>query len=155
MFRKFIWLEWKAFFRASSLQSNIVIKILTILVALYFTLAFLAMGVGAYYIIADTKQDPLLVVNKYLIYYVLADLVMRGMLQKLPIINIRPLLTLPIKRGTVIHFAMGKTFVSFFTIMHAFFFLPFSIVLIKNGYSPLNVLFWFVSMWAFIYCNNL
>jgi hypothetical protein len=155
MFKKFLWLEWKAFFRSSSFAGNMVIKILLILAALYFSVCFLALGILAYYGLEDSGMgDPLVVVSKYMIYYVLVDLMMRVMMQKMPIINIKPLLNLPIKRGTVVNFALGKTLVSFFNIIHVFFFVPFTVVLLKEGYGP-QALLWLLGMWAIFYCNNM
>lgn len=148
-------LEWKAFIRSSSFTGNMIMKVFMILAAIYFSLVFLAMGVGAYYLIDEMGQDPLVIVSKYMIYYMLADIVMRLFLQKIPVINIRPLLNLPVKRGTIVNFAIGKTMLSFFNFMHAFFLVPFSIVLIKEGYDPLHVVFWHTGMMALIYCNNL
>jgi len=44
--------------------------------------------------------------------------------------------------------------VSFFNWSHAFFFLPFSIVLISKDYPAMEVLFWHLGMAALIYANN-
>lgn len=155
MFKKFIWLEWKAFFRSSALATNIALKIFMGLGALYFIGIFLMLGFFSFDIIQDTMhKDPMVVVSKFAIYYLVGDLLLRYFFQKIPVINIRPLLTLPIKRGTIVNFALGKTAISFFNIMHAFFFVPFSIVLILKGYEPLNVVLWHISMMALIYCNN-
>lgn len=156
MFKKFISLEWKAFFRASSFTGNVVMKVFMIIGAIYFSLIFLALGFGSYYMIEENGTgDPLVLVSKYMLYYMVGDLVMRLFLQKIPVINIRPLLTLPIKRGIIVNFAIGKTMVSFFNFVHAFFFVPFSVILIKEGYDPLNVILWHISMVALIYSNNL
>lgn len=156
MFKKFISLEWKAFFRASSFAGNMVLKVFMILGAIYFSLVFLALGFGSYYMIKESgTQDPLVLVSKYMLYYMVADLIIRLFLQKIPVINIRPLLTLPIKRSTIVNFALGKTMVSFFNLVHAFFFVPFSIILIIEEYDPVNVVLWHLSMIAFIYGNNL
>lgn len=124
--------------------------------AIYFSIIFLALGFGAFSLIEEGGLgDPLVVVSKFMIYYTLADLMIRLFLQKIPIINIRPLLTLPIKRSTIVNFAMGKTIVSFFNFVHAFFFVPFSIVLIIKGYNPMQVVFWHLGMMALVYSNNL
>ena len=156
MFRKFIWLEWKAFFRASSFAGNVVMKIFMVIAAIYFSALFLAGGVLAFYgIKKQTGLDPLIFVSKFMIYYTLADLLMRLFFQKIPIINIRPLITLPIKRSTIINFAIGKTMMSFFNFIHALFFIPFCVILIKEGYNPVNVIFWLLGIWALTYCNNL
>lgn len=155
MFKKFIRLEWKSFTRASSFATNLAIKIFMIIGALYFGAMFLALGVGSFYMIKEgLNQDPLVVISKFAIYYVAIDLMIRFFLQKVPVINIRPLLTLPIKRGIIVNFALGKTVISFFNIIHAFFFVPFSIVLIVEGYDPVNVVLWHIGMMALFYANN-
>ena len=156
MFRKFIWLEWKAFLRASSFAGNVVMKIFMIIAAVYFSIMFLAGGVLAYYgIKKETGQDPLVLVSRFMIYYTFADLLIRLFFQKIPIINIRPLITLPVKRSTIINFAIGKTIVSFFNFIHALFFVPFCVILIKEGYNPVGVVLWLLGIWAITYCNNL
>lgn len=156
MFKKFLWLEWKAFTRASAFGTNLAIKIILGIVAFIYSVMFLFAGIGAYYgIKEEMHQDPLVVVSKYLIYYFLADMVIKGLLQKIPVINIRPLLAMPIKRKTIVNFAIGKTLVSFFNIIHVFTFVPFSVVLLIEGYNPLSVILWWLGMWLLTYCNNL
>ncbi len=155
MFKHFIKLQWKSFFRASSFKTEIWFKILMIFGALYFIAVFLALGIGSYFLIEDADLgDPLRVVNKYMVYYLAMDLVMRYMLQKMPITNIKPLLYLPFKKSQVVNYSLGKTIVSFFNWAHAFFFIPFSIVLLIKGYSPVCVIGWHLGMMALFYCNN-
>jgi len=155
MFRKFLKLEWKSFFRASSFQANVVLKIFMILGAIYFSIIFIGAGVGFYYIVKEEfKRDPLTLLNNIMIYYLVADLLIRLLLQKIPVMNIRPLLVLPIKRSTIVNFALGKTAVSFFNIIHAFFLIPFTIVLIIETGNPLNALLWHISICALLYFNN-
>tara|TARA_R110002020_G_scaffold122487_7_gene278013 strand:- start:24020 stop:25408 length:1389 start_codon:yes stop_codon:yes gene_type:complete len=123
--------------------------------ALYFMAIFLSMGVGVFYLIEKSAWgDPLLIVNTFMIYYLAADLVIRYMLQKMPVTNIKPLLYLPFKKSQVVRYSLGKSAVSFFNWSHAFFFVPFSIVLLFEGYSFLGVISWHIAMMALIYCNN-
>lgn len=154
MFKKFIYLEWKAFTRSASFASNLALKILMAFVAIYFILIFLALGFGAFYILNKMNLEPLVTVNKFLIYYFLFDLIVRLLLQKIPVMNIRPLLIFPIKKSTIVHFSLGKTALSFFNFVHAFFFLPFSIVLIYEGYDVLSVILWHISLLSLVYINN-
>ena len=133
MIKKFLYLEWKAFIRSASFGANLAIKILIGFFAAYFTLAFLAIGIGAFYILKKMNLDPIVTINKFMIYYLVFDLVFRLLLQKIPVMNIRPLLVFPIKKSTIVHFSLGKTVLSYFNWFHAFFFLPFSIVLIYEG----------------------
>jgi hypothetical protein len=154
MFKHFIFLEWKSFLRSASFGTNLAMKIIMGLVALYFTAAFILFGVGAFYILKEENLEPLSTVNSYMIYYLVFDLVVRFFFQKMPVTNIKPLLTLPIKKDTIVHFTLGKSAISFFNVLHAFFFIPFSVVLMINGYSVLNVLLWHFGIAAMIYANN-
>lgn len=154
MIRKFLTLEWKAFFRSASFGSNMALKIIMILAAIYFIVVFAGLGVIAYYGLKDFFPDPLLIINKFLIYYFIADLIVRLLLQKIPVMNIRPLLILPIKKTTIVNFSLGKTYLSFFNVLHAFFFVPFAVVLIREGYDIPGVVLWFLSMVFLFYINN-
>ncbi|MBF4472829.1 DUF5687 family protein [Flavobacterium sp. HJJ] len=154
MFAKFIYLEWKSFTRSASFASSLVLKILMGFLVLYFTVLFLAMGVGAFYILKKMQLDPLVTVNKFLIYYFVMDLIVRLLLQAIPVMNIRPLLTLPFKRPTIVHFSLGKTALSFFNVTHAFFFVPFCAVLLYEGYDPISVILWGTALFSLVYCNN-
>ena len=154
MFKKFLMLEWKAFVRSASFAKNLALKILMGFGVIYFAVMFVALGVLAYYIVKDSFPDPLIVINSYLIYYFVFDLILRLLLQKIPVMNIRPLLTLPIKSSTIVNFSLGKTYLSFFNWGHAFLFVPFTVVLLIEGYDVLSVFLWLFSIIALLYVNN-
>ena len=154
MFKHFINLEWKAFFRSANLGKTIAMKILMGFLVLYFSVVFLSLGIGAFYIIKEMNLDPLVTVNKFLIYYFVIDLVIRLIMQAIPVMNIRPLLILPIKKPTIVHFSLGKTVLSFFNLIHVFFFVPFTIVLLIEGYNPTSVLLWHLAMISLVIINN-
>ena len=154
MTKNFLYLEWKSFIRSASFSTNIALKILLGLLALLYAFILLMVGIGAFYGLKKMNLDPLQQVNKYLIYYFMMDLIVRLLLQKIPVMNIRPLLTLPFQRATIVNFAIGKTVLSFFNFLHVFFFLPFSIILIVEGYDILSVLFWHLAMISLVYSNN-
>ncbi len=154
MISKFLYLEWKAFTRSASFATNLALKIVIGFFAAYFILIFLGIGVGAFYILKKMKLDPIVSVNQFLFYYVIMDLIIRLMLQKIPVLNIRPLLVFPIKKSTIVHFSLGKTILSFFNIVHGFFLIPFSVVLLIEGYDPASVVLWFLAVYSLFYCNN-
>jgi len=153
MFKHFIKLEWKAFLRSASFGTNLAFKIIMGFVALIMILEFSALGFFGFMILKSYNLEPLATVNKFLIYYLVADLIIRYFLQKMPFMNIRPLLSLPIKRNVIVHFSLGKTSLSFFNIIHAFFFIPFTIALLTNGYG-FQAILWHLGILALIYFNN-
>jgi len=155
MFKYFISLEWKSFFRSASFKTNLALKILMVFGALWLIASFAILGFGAYYMIEEgLNKEPFQVVNQFAIYYMIFDLVFRYFLQKMPVMNIKPLMYLPIKRNSIVNFAMGKTMISFFNVLHAFFFIPFSIVLLIEGFPVLPVVAWYLAILGWVYCNN-
>ncbi|OXA94439.1 DUF5687 family protein [Flavobacterium hercynium] len=154
MIKKFIYLENKAFLRSASFGANLVMKIIIGLLMLYFSMIFIGMGIGVFYILKKMNLEPLSIINKFLIYYLLFDLIVRLLLQAIPVLNIKPLLVLPFKKNTIVHYALGKTSLSFFNIIHALFFIPFSIVLVSEGYNVTGVIFWHLAIFSLVYINN-
>jgi hypothetical protein len=148
MIKQFIRLEWKQFFRASYFQKGIAIKILLVFAALYFGGAALMLGVGLFFLSRKIfpDVDPIVTVNNFIIYWFLFEMVFRFFMQQLPVMNVKPLMTIPIKRNTVIHYLLGKTSVSFFNFLAIFLFLPFCVILLVKGYAVVNVLCWFLSI---------
>lgn len=154
MIKQFLNLEWKAFFRSASFQVNVFLKILMGLGALYFIFVFAALGIGLFFGLKKMELEPLETVNKFLIYYIVLDLVLRYFFQKMPVINIKPMLLMPFKKSKIVNFALGKTALSFFNLIHAFFFIPFSIVLLIQDYSLLGIIGWHLGIIGLIYINN-
>ncbi|SNR87565.1 DUF5687 family protein [Flavobacterium sp. ov086] len=154
MIKKFIYLEWKAFTRSASFGKSVAMKIIIGFFMIYFSLLFIGGGIGIFYVLKKMNLEPFETINKFLIYYFLFDLIIRLLLQAIPVLNIKPLLVLPFQKNTIVHFSLGKTALSFFNWLHALFFVPFSIVLVIEGYSLMGVIFWNLAIIALIYINN-
>jgi len=156
MISHFLKLEWKQFVRSASFGKSIALKILMGFFALYFIVSFLAIGVGGYFILRKEfpDSDPLQLVNSYFLFAILGDLIFRYLMQKLPIMNIKPLLILPINKSKLVHYVLGKSSFSFFNILGLFFYIPFAIVLIKEGYHTAGVLGWLLTMILIIQSVN-
>ena len=116
MIKRFLSLEWKQFTRASYFQKGLAIKILMFFAVLYFGGMAILMGGAMFFILKKTmpEADPIETVNNFMIYWVLANLAIRFFMQQLPVMNIKPLMIIPIKRNIVIHYLLGKTVISFF-----------------------------------------
>jgi hypothetical protein len=156
MIKHFINFEWKQFFRSSYWQKSIALNILMAFLALYFILTFLALGVSLFPILEKQfpESDPLIILNGFLFYWFLADLLMRFFLQKLPVMNIKPFLVLPLKRGNILHYVLGKSAISFFNFLPLFAVIPFGIMLILEEYGTTTAMVWMVSMVIFTLIIN-
>jgi hypothetical protein len=156
MIKHFLNLEWKQYFRSSYWQKNILLNILLLFLALYFVAMFLLMGVAMYPLLKKffPEQDPFIVFNGFLFYWILGDLFVRFFFQKLPVMSVKPLLTLPIKRKTVVNFVLGKSALSFFNFLPLFAIVPFGIMLIIEGYETSTILIWMLLLVILTLINN-
>lgn len=154
MFKKFFSLEWKSFTRSASFKANVILKVFMVLGALYFIALFLVLGVGSYFIMEEYGLEPFSSVNRFMVYYLFSDLVIRYFVQKMPVMNVRQLLTLPIPKNTIVKYTLAKTIASYFNWIHLFFLLPFSVVLLFQGFDALGVVAWFFSILALLFFNN-
>lgn len=121
---------------------------------LYKIGVFTALGIGLFYLLEDQGFEPLATLNRFLIFYLVIDLLIRFFLQKLPVMNIRPLLCLNISKNSIVGFTLGKTVLSFFNWIHLFFLVPFIVILIMEGYYPAGSIAWFLAIFTLIFTNN-
>ena len=156
MILHFLKMEWKQFFRSSYWQKSIALNLLLAFFALYFLLTFLTLGIIIYPVLKDKfpDADPLLKVNEILFFWFLGDLVFRFFMQKLPVMNVKPLLVLNLKRSTILNYILGKSAISFFNILPLFAVVPFGINLLLNDYNSTTVAIWMLSMVIFTLIIN-
>ena len=144
MVSDFISLEWRQFIRSSYWQKSVALNIFLVFIALYFILVFFGLGISLYPLLKENfpDKDPFNMVNQFLFYWFLADLLMRFFFQKLPVMSVKPLLLLPVKKGKIVHYVLGKSVISFFNFLPLFTVIPFGIFLISEGYDLTRVLNW-------------
>ena len=146
MVSDFIRLEWKQFIRSSYWQKSVALNIILVFIALYFILVFLGLGIALYPMLKKKMPDidPFDTVNKFLFFWFLTDLLVRFFFQKLPVMTIKPLLTLPVKKNKIVHYVLGKSVFSFFNFLPLFTVIPFGTTLLFNGYDTMSVINWMV-----------
>ena len=74
----------------------------------------MALGLALYPLLKKIfpEKDPFIIVNDFIFYWIMVDLLIRFFFQKLPVMSVKPLLTLPIKRGKIVNFVLGKSAIS-------------------------------------------
>ncbi len=156
MIKHFLNLEWKQYFRSSYWQKNLLLNILLVFFALYFVAMFLIMGFALYPILKKVypDSDPFVVANGFLFFWFLGDLFIRFFFQKLPVMSVKPLLTLPIKRSSVVNYVLGKSATNFFNFLPLFAVIPFGIILISKGYATGPILIWMLVMLLLTLISN-
>ncbi|MFV0541911.1 MAG: DUF5687 family protein [Aestuariibaculum sp.] len=148
MFKRLLSLQWKSFFRSANLGKDIAIKIVMAFFGVYFIVMFLGLGIALFPMLKKMypESDPFYVLNGFLFYWFLTDLALRFFFQKLPIMGVKPLLVIPVKRKKIINFVLGKSMLSFFNFLPLFAIVPFGITLMVKAYPVGPVLVWMLSI---------
>lgn len=156
MIKHFVNFEWKQFFRSTYWQKSIAINILLGFFAVYMILSFLIMGIAIYPILEDKFPDknPLNIVNNILFFWFIADLLLRFFFQKLPVMNVKPFLILPLKRNKIVNYVLQKSALSFFNFLPLFAVIPFGIMLIVHDHGTTTGLVWIGTMLIFTLIIN-
>lgn len=155
MFVKFLQLEIKSFFRSASFGANLGMKILTGFAIVYFLMLMLFASIGGYELVTEKlHKDPLKFLSGILIYAWVADLILRFLWQQLSTQNIKPFLTMNIGKNKIVQYTLAKTLTSFLSWGWMFFYIPFSIRLLLDGYSVIGVIGFNLAILSFYLLNN-
>ncbi|GAA3656900.1 DUF5687 family protein [Flavivirga jejuensis] len=156
MIKNFLSLEWKSFLRSASFGKGLAVKILMGFFALYFIAMFLFIGFFMDKILLETYPDvdPFVAFNGLLFFWVIGDLIIRFFFQKLPVMSVKPLLTLPIKRKGIVNYVLGKSVVSLINFLPLFAIVPFGFKLIAKGHNGTTILTWILVIVIITLINN-
>ena len=157
-------LEYKSFFRSATLGGKIAAKIFTWLSYiwfLYMTIIFAFIhGLGkALFINKEVNvENPFLLLNSNMLFYIFAFWVVgRYFGQANPVINIKPLLLLRIKRDKIIRFSLNKTVFSFYNLLSILYLIIFSLTIYFNSaekFDLTQLILWNLSMYFILYITN-
>ena len=148
--------QWKETRRSPVWQKNLAVNILLGFFILYFLVAFGLLGIFMKEILMEMFPNEPVVTkfNGFILYYAVFDVFSRFYLQEVPILSIQPYLHLPIKKGRIVHYLLGKSVLSFFNFFPLLFFVPFGVRVVAAEYSALGTVAWFVSILAIMFFNN-
>lgn len=125
--------------------------------AVYFSVVFLLLGIGLYPLLQEVfpGEDPLKMANQLFLIWLALDLVVRFMLQTLPVMNIKPLLSTPIPKRKVVNYVLIKSLFSFFNFLPLLVIIPFAaFIFYKSQLSFFSILGWAAGAYALILCVN-
>lgn len=156
MFRKFLSLEIKSFFRSPQFGVGILMKIGMGILLLYLASIFLGGAfVLYYYSVQELKRDPVLMYSEIFLIYWFSDLVLKYFMQQLPANNIKPFLTMNIKKSSITVYTLVKILGSFYSWGFLLFIVPFSILLVTDGNRDIFLVFKiFLVSFSFLFMNT-
>lgn len=144
MFFKLLKLQLLKAVRSVSLGRKLVAGIVLGLFGLIILLNILALGIGLPFVVEQVtgRQDVISVLNSWLIYFFLMEMMYRFFLQKMTVIELEHYLHLPIGRNKIIHFLLARSFFSPFNLIVLLLFVPVYITEAVPAYGTAAALMW-------------
>lgn len=148
--------QWKEMLRSSFWQKSVWVNILLALLAMYMIIVFASIGYFADEIVKSIYKERSIAESftGILFYYFIIDLLMRFLMQKVPVLSIMPYLTLPVRKRTLINYPLIKTIPGFFNLAALLLILPFFFKVIIQVKPSIAAITWIVTILSLIFFNN-
>jgi hypothetical protein len=156
MFIKLFSLQWKTATRSTMWQKNVALNIVVGFFLLLFSLYLLLLGLFIDQILGELFPDrsKTEVFNGFLIYYFLADIFMRFLMQGLPRLNVESFLHLPIRKSRLVHYIVSRTVADVFNLVPLFVLVPVLFTMIVPNMGVAYGLRWILVLFMMILGNN-
>jgi hypothetical protein len=142
--------------RSTLWQKNILLNILLGILGFILFLIVLGIGFSAETILTEIYGSYALTetFTMLLFYYFISDLLFRFFVQQLPTMSILPYLTLPIKKGKLLHYLLTRSIFSFFNIIPFILILPFFIKVIYSSHTLIFSIAWLITFISLVATSN-
>jgi Family of unknown function (DUF5687) len=156
MISTFLTHSYKKFTRSVSFEKELAKGIFMGLLALMVVGYSLALGFALDGIIRNQLHQPdsLGFVNKMLLYYFVAEFVMRYFMQNVPALDVQPYLHLPIKRSSITHYLLSKSILHVFNASVLLIFTPFALTVVAKQWGTSAAFSWLASLIFLSLCTH-
>jgi len=118
---------WKSFIRNERWRRNIFTRIMYVFISIYFILTFFILGNQISASLAKSSGDAVASFNAYMIWYLVADLLIRCILQPIPSLDVIPYFRFRIRRNKIINHLLVRSAFNLFNILPLFLIMPFAL----------------------------
>lgn len=124
--------------------------------AIFWTGYLIFFGVSFVFLFRETAPhlEPYHVLNKGLIFILIADFLARFTFQKTPTQEVKPYLLLPVKRNRVLDFLLLRSGLSSFNYIWLCLFLPFALLTITRFFGVFGVITYCLGIYLVMVFNN-
>lgn len=142
--------------RHPALEQNRFAKFFLFFGVVFVLAYFLLIGLGIAGILEGIfpNMEPYHMLDQGLIYFLLADFLLRFTLQKVPAQEMKPYLLLPVRKKTLLNIYLALSGLSGFNFIWWMVFLPFSFLTIFRFYGLTGILLYNIGIWLLVVLNN-
>lgn len=148
MFFTLIRLQYLKSLRSTSFAKSLLTNILLGFLMLVLLGYVLGLGILLKSIldIVAPGDDPIALINSFMVYFFLAEFLYRYFIQKLPVIELESLLHLPIGKKKIIQMLLLRSFVSPLSIIAILLYLPFTVEVVSAQYGAMGAMTWLAAI---------
>ncbi|MCX6304453.1 MAG: DUF5687 family protein [Bacteroidetes bacterium] len=148
--------QWKEAIRSSYWQKTVLINIILGIFLLYFLINLIVLGffLGKILVSAFPGTEPVSALSGILLYYFIADFLLRFFMQPAPVISVVPYLHLPVRKNSIFHFLLIKSGFSLFNFFPVVVLLPFTLRYIIPVHAAGLGLAWIFTIILLIFSSN-
>lgn len=152
----FISHQFKQLRRSPFWQKSLAINIVLSLVIGLVLLELLALGIVLRSILTDIfpDQDLVAIFNGALLYYFAIDLILRYLMQSLPVMAAQPYFHLPVRKSVIVNYMLAKSKFFILNYLPLLVFIPWAVKSVAVQYSPIQALYWIMGLVFLIFTNN-
>ena len=156
MFSKLLKHQWLELRRSSFWTTSLIQSIFLLLLALLFLLYSISLGLLAESMIENIYPDKgvVKVFSGFMVFYFLADIILRFSMQKFPGIEIKKYLTLNVPKASLTHYLLLKSLFSFFNLLPLFVIFPFFFQTVIKNIDAGGSLTWLSLMISAVLISN-
>lgn len=144
MFFTLIRLQVLKSFRSTSFAKSMLTNILMGFLVLVLLSYVVGLGILLQDILdlAAPGEDPVVLLNGFMVYFFFGEFLYRYFIQKLPVVELESLLHLPIGKGKIIQMLLLRSFISPLSMIAILLFLPISIEVVSAKFGAMGAITW-------------
>ncbi len=148
--------QWRSFWRSRSAGKNLAAQIFIGFMSLYLLGCAFFLGLSLQHFLPRVfpGQDIIRVFCGLILYYFSIDILMRFMVQELPILSVQPYLAQNIRRSQLVRFLNIRSLFHFLNLLPLVIFVPFIITVIAHAHGPLVAGCFIISILGVIIFNH-
>src|ERR1035437_153092 len=156
MILRFFLLQIKAATRSLVWQKNLALNLVIGFFLFLFAAYLLMLGLFIKQILNEIAphKDHYVLFNGFLLYYFVGDLLIRFLMQSLPILTIESFLHLPVKKASIINYMIGRTAFDVFNYLPLLILTPVIFTIVVPYVGGFHAVIWILTLLMLIGCNN-
>ncbi len=152
----FISHQWKQLRRSPFWQKSLAINITLGFFVMLILLEVFVLGLFLRKILSETYpgQDVIAIFYGALLYYFAIDLILRYLMQSLPVMAAQPYFHLPVRKSAIVNYMLAKSKLFVLNYIPLLILIPWAVNSVAVNYSPVQALQWLLGLVFLVFTNN-